>query len=118
MWGLRHGQSEPHGARTVSNAVQPQNSLINRVVAASIQRNTDTAGVPCPVNTAKRLQEMAKPGQILMNESTFHQLKDKVIARPLGITPLKGKSRSESLFELLGLKHVDDLITKSEGTKE
>lgn len=56
------------------------------------------------VNLAKRLQEEAKPGQILMNISTYRRIKEHVLARPLGTTPLKGKSRPEHLFELLGLK--------------
>lgn len=56
------------------------------------------------VNLAKRLQEEARPGQILMNLPTYRLIEKHVHARPLGTTPLKGKSRPEHLYELLGLK--------------
>ena len=55
------------------------------------------------VNMAKRLQETARPGQILTNAFTYDLLKDKVVAYPLGTMPLKGKSRAEGLYELRGL---------------
>ena len=56
------------------------------------------------VNLAKRLQEEAKPGQILMNASTYKLIQDQVVARPLGTIPLRGKARSEPLFELVRLR--------------
>lgn len=56
------------------------------------------------VNLAKRLQEESKPGQILINASTYKLIQHQVVARPLGTIPLKGKARSEPVFELLGLR--------------
>jgi class 3 adenylate cyclase len=56
------------------------------------------------VNLAKRLQEEAKPGQILMNASTYKEIQKHVVARHIGTIPLKGKSFPEPLFELTGLK--------------
>jgi len=56
------------------------------------------------VNLAKRLQDEAQPGQILMSASTYHLIKEHVRAVPLGKTPLKGKARPEQVFELKGLR--------------
>jgi class 3 adenylate cyclase/DNA-binding response OmpR family regulator len=56
------------------------------------------------VNLAKRLQDEAQPGQILMSASTYYLIKEHVRAVPLGKTPLKGKARPEQVFELKGLR--------------
>ena len=55
------------------------------------------------VNVAKRLQENAKPGQILLGHGTYELVRDKVAVREaLGIT-LKGRESNEEIYELLSL---------------
>jgi class 3 adenylate cyclase/DNA-binding response OmpR family regulator len=56
------------------------------------------------VNLAKRLQEEARPGQILINGSTYDLIADQVVAEPLGTKLLKGKSLPEPVFELRALR--------------
>jgi class 3 adenylate cyclase/FixJ family two-component response regulator len=56
------------------------------------------------VNLAKRLQEAAKPGQILISGSTYDLIADQVVAEPLGTKPLKGKALPEPVFELRALR--------------
>ena len=56
------------------------------------------------VNLAKRLQEEARPGQILISGSTYDLIADQVVAEPLGTKPLKGKSLPEPVFELRALR--------------
>src|SRR5690606_3090856 len=55
------------------------------------------------VNRAKRLQEMAKPGQILVSGSSLEHLPGKVTTRSLGMQPLRGKTRPVEIFEIIGL---------------
>lgn len=52
------------------------------------------------VNLAKRLQESAKPGQILVEESTIRRLNGRVSAQPLGEMKVKGRQRVALVYEL------------------
>ncbi len=56
------------------------------------------------VNLAKRLQEAARPGQILISGSTYDLIADHAVAEPLGTKPLKGKALPEPVFELQSLR--------------
>jgi adenylate cyclase len=58
------------------------------------------------VNVAKRLQEIAGSGQILISQSTYRQVKDQAIVKEIHPTPLKGKLEPTAIYELKGL--VDD----------
>jgi class 3 adenylate cyclase len=54
-------------------------------------------------NVAKRLQEIAAPGQILISKSTYLQVKDQAIAEEIHPTRLKGKLEPIAVYELKGL---------------
>ena len=56
------------------------------------------------VNYAKRLQENAKGGQILISLPAYEQVKDQIEARELPRLQVKGRSVPETVFEVLGLK--------------
>ncbi|HEY4690812.1 MAG TPA: adenylate/guanylate cyclase domain-containing protein [Anaerolineae bacterium] len=56
------------------------------------------------VNLARRLQENAKGGQILIDGWTFQRMQDKVEAHSLGDMRVKGRSSPLPVFELIGLK--------------
>jgi adenylate cyclase len=58
------------------------------------------------VNVAKRLQEIAKPGQILISQSTYWQVKDQAIVKEIHPELLRGKLEPIAIYELKGL--VDD----------
>lgn len=55
------------------------------------------------VNVASRLQGQAKEGEILVMESLYRQVRDRVEAEPLGESTLKGLEEPVTLFRLLRL---------------
>ena len=55
-----------------------------------------------PVNTAARVQTMAKPGSILVTESTYSRLKKPQDFRDIGELKLKGKKMKVCVFEYCG----------------
>jgi adenylate cyclase len=55
------------------------------------------------VNLAARLESNAKPGQILVSESTYKQVADRVRAHSLGVMNVKGKEEEVTVYEVLGL---------------
>jgi class 3 adenylate cyclase/DNA-binding response OmpR family regulator len=56
------------------------------------------------VNLARRLQENARGGQILVDGWTYQRMQDQVKARSLGEMHVKGRSSPLPVFELVGLK--------------
>ena len=60
------------------------------------------------VNLAARLESNAKPGQILVSESTYKQVAERVTARSLGVMNVKGKEEQVTVFEILGLSEEGD----------
>jgi PAS domain S-box-containing protein len=57
-----------------------------------------------PVNVAQRLETVARPGQILIDQATFAIVAGSVEAEPLEPIPLKGKSQPVAIYDLKGLK--------------
>ena len=56
------------------------------------------------VNKAKRLQEHAKGGQILITQETLAVIQPHVQVRPIGRLHLKGQPAEEPVYEVVGLK--------------
>jgi class 3 adenylate cyclase len=56
------------------------------------------------VNTAKRIQESAGTGQILISRQAFEKVANQVQVRPLEPLILKGKRQPVEVHELLGLR--------------
>ncbi len=56
------------------------------------------------VNLAKRLQERAEPGQILVEENVIARLGDRVKAERVGEVQLKGRKEPAIIYELRGLR--------------
>ncbi len=56
------------------------------------------------VNTAKRIQENAAKGQILISREAYQQVKESVEARPYAPLHVKGKAEPVEVFELIGVK--------------
>jgi adenylate cyclase len=60
------------------------------------------------VNVAKRLQENARPGQIVISEATYRsiapQQREQMYVRPLALVSLKGRSGDVPAYELLSLE--------------
>lgn len=55
------------------------------------------------VNKAKRLQENAHGGQILLGQETYEQIRSVAEARFVGEMQLKGQLQAERVYELVGL---------------
>ena len=56
------------------------------------------------VNLAKRLQESAKSGQILLSQSTYEKVKGYVEVNALQPIQVKGRTAFEQVYELVGIK--------------
>ena len=55
------------------------------------------------VNLAKRLQENAAGGQILIAQATYVAVRDRVQVRPARDIQVKGRAATETTYELTGL---------------
>jgi adenylate cyclase len=56
------------------------------------------------VNTAKRIQENASAGQILISAETYARISRQVNARPAGAIHAKGKKHPVRVYEVLGVR--------------
>ena len=56
------------------------------------------------VNLARRLQESAKGGQILIDQATYTITAASIKARPIGLLEIKGIREPQPVFDVLGLK--------------
>ncbi|MGN1089615.1 MAG: CHASE2 domain-containing protein [Huintestinicola sp.] len=63
----------------------------------------DYTAIGDTVNTAARLEANAKRGQVLISESVYEQVKDRVTVEPIGEIPLKGKSKGVFVYSLTGI---------------
>jgi adenylate cyclase len=58
------------------------------------------------VNTAKRIQENAKAGQILISAEVYRQLGDVLQVKPVAPIVAKGKRLPLEVYEVIGLMTV------------
>jgi adenylate cyclase len=56
------------------------------------------------VNTAKRIQESALGGQILISHETYEMIQEYVLVKPIQSLVAKGKKAPLTIYEILGLK--------------
>lgn len=64
----------------------------------------DYTAIGDTVNTAARLESNSKPGQILLSESTYERVKDRIQATSLGEIKVKGKEQGVPIYQLDGIK--------------
>lgn len=67
----------------------------------------DYTVVGYPPGAAERLQELARPGQILIGPATYEAVQDAVLARPLTPTRLRGTSSLVDLYEVAAPRNYD-----------
>lgn len=68
------------------------------------EKRIDYTAIGDSVNTAKRIQENAAKGQILISEEAYHFVKNEVVLRYVNPIQAKGKSQPVKVYEILGLK--------------
>ncbi len=69
----------------------------------SPQRQEFTA-IGDTINTSSRLSGTASGGQVMITDSTYQMIKDKVIAKKLEPLKVKGKEKMLTVYEVVGLK--------------
>ena len=60
----------------------------------------DYTAIGDTVNTAARLESNAGRGQILISDSVYEALKERIRVTPVGAIPLKGKSKEIFVYQL------------------
>ena len=98
---LIHCQFPPEFQLSFSIGVDLGESVLGLV---GTEKRLEFTAIGDSVNTAKRLQEYARPGQIVISAATWHLVKDQVEVRKLDPFTAKGKTGLLSVFEVIGLK--------------
>lgn len=68
------------------------------------KQRVDYTAIGDTINTAKRIQENAKAGQVLLSETAYDQVKDYVIVNVLEPIKVKGRVQPVQVYELIGMK--------------
>lgn len=98
---LIHCQFPPEFQLSFSIGVDSGESVLGLV---GTEKRLEFTAIGDSVNTAKRLQEYARPGQIVISAATWHLVKDQVEVQKLDPFTAKGKTGLLSVFEVIGLK--------------
>jgi len=69
----------------------------------------DYTAVGDTTHVAARLQAMAAPGEVLIAGTTFERSRSVADARPLGATPIKGRSGLLDVYALLGQRSAGEV---------
>jgi adenylate cyclase len=64
------------------------------------------------VNTASRLETVARPMTVVIGENTYQAVKDQFDIRSLGNATLKGKEKEVAVFEVLGALHAAEVTPR------
>lgn len=119
-------QQDDHTLRAVRAALQMRNDILalHEVLAPQFRlsfgiainygeavvglvgtkQRVDYTAIGDTINTAKRIQENAKAGQVLLSETAYEQVKDHVHVNGLEPMKVKGRVQPVQVFELVGMK--------------
>jgi class 3 adenylate cyclase/FixJ family two-component response regulator len=84
----------------VSIGINSGEMISGNIGSASLRR-LDYTVIGDVVNTAQRLQSTAQPGQILIEEGAYQQIKDSFKCRKVGEVSLKNKNKALTIYEVL-----------------
>jgi PAS domain S-box-containing protein len=70
------------------------------------QKRLEYTAIGDSVNTAKRIQENALPGQILISAEAYTWVQNQIEARPVQALQVKGKSQTIQVYQVFGIKTV------------
>jgi len=85
----------------VSIGINSGEMISGNIGSANLKR-LDYTVIGDVVNTAQRLQTIAKEGQIIINESSFEKVKESFNCNKVGEVSLKNKSQPVTIYEVLG----------------
>lgn len=75
--------------------------MISGNIGSATLRRLDYTVIGDTVNTAQRLQSVAGPSQIIINESSYEKVKTSFNCRKVSDVPLKNKNQPVVIFEVL-----------------
>lgn len=75
--------------------------MISGNIGSATLRRLDYTVIGDEVNTAQRLQSVAKDGQIIISESNYEKVKESFQCRKVGEVSLKNKSNTTVIYEVL-----------------
>jgi class 3 adenylate cyclase len=75
--------------------------MISGNIGSAKLRRLDYTVIGDVVNTAQRLQDKAKAGQILISETSWQQVKESFICKPVEHITMKNKSKSLLVYEVV-----------------
>ena len=75
--------------------------MISGNIGSANLKRLDYTVIGDAVNTAQRLQTVAKEGQILINETSYHKVKESFNCNKVGEVTLKNKSNPVMIYEVL-----------------
>lgn len=84
----------------VSIGINTGEMISGNIGSASLKR-LDYTVIGDTVNTAQRLESAAQPNQILINEATYHKVKDSFKCKKVGDVNLKNKAKPTTVYEVL-----------------
>lgn len=68
------------------------------------ERRLDYTAIGDSVNTARRIQENAKPGQVLITQDVYREVADAIYAKATTPIQAKGKREPIEVYEVIGLR--------------
>ncbi len=75
--------------------------LVSGNIGSESLRRLDYTVIGDVVNTAQRLQSAAKPGQVVINEESYHKVKEHFKCQNIGEVNMKNKSVPLNIYEVL-----------------
>lgn len=74
--------------------------MISGNIGSVTLKRLDYTVIGDTVNTAQRLQSVAEPGQIVINESCYEMIKESFSCKKVGEVSLKNKAKPETIYEV------------------